>query len=242
MSTTKKAIIVGASSGIGRELAHLLARDGYHLGLVARRLELLHSLQAELGTRSIVRAIDISDPETVPTDLTALIAELDGVDLVIISAGIGYLNPELKDELELQTIATNVTGFTVIADTAYRHFQARGSGQLLAISSVAAIRGNAIAPAYNASKAYVSNYLEGLRLKATKDQLPIAVTEIQAGFVATAMAQGEGLFWVAPVSRAAAQIYHAIQHKRAHAYVTRRWRLIGWLLKILPGFLYRRLS
>lgn len=242
MHTTNKAIIVGASSGIGRELARVLDRAGYTLGLVARRLELLQSLQAELSTQAIVCPLDISDTETARPALAKLIDDLQGVDLIIICAGVGHLNPELAIEPELQTIAINVIGVTLIADMAYHHFAARGAGHLLAITSVAAIRGNAVAPAYNASKAYVSNYLEGLRLKAAKARLPITVTEIRPGFVATEMAQGKGLFWVAPVEQAAAQIYHAIQHKRSHAYITKRWRFIGWLLKILPDALYQKLS
>lgn len=242
MHTTNKAIIVGASSGIGRELALVLDRAGYTLGLIARRQELLQSLQAELSTPAIVCPQDISDSETTRHALAKLIDDLNGVDLIVISAGIGHINPELVIELELQTIATNVIGLTLIADMAYHHFAARGTGHLLALSSVAAIRGNPAAPAYNASKAYVSNYLDGLRLKAAKAHLPITVTEIRPGFVATVMAQGEGLFWVASVERAADQIYHAIQHKRSRAYVTKRWRLIGWLLKILPDALYQRLS
>jgi short-subunit dehydrogenase len=87
----------------------------------------------------------------------------------------------------------------------------------------------------------VSNYLEGLRIKAARTGRPIHVTEIQPGYVRTAMAKGEGLFWVASVERAAAQIARAIAQRRPHAYVTRRWRLIAWLLKIVPGSWYRRL-
>lgn len=242
MSSANSAIIVGASSGIGRALARVLAQNGYTLGLVARRDTLLRELQSELPAKSTVLSLDISDPHAIQHELPALMSELNDLDLMIICAGVGHLNPELDEALELQTIATNVAGFTVIADMAYRHFAARGGGQLLAISSVAALRGNPQAPAYNASKAYLSNYLEGLRLKAAKARLAITVTDIQPGFVATDMAQGEGLFWVAPVERAAAQIYRAIREKRSHAYVTRRWRLVAWLLKILPDFVYRRIS
>jgi short-subunit dehydrogenase len=110
----------------------------------------------------------------------------------------------------------------------------------ICISSIAAIRGSGAAPAYAASKAFMSNYLEGLRIKAFKTGLPIVVTDIQPGFVDTAMAQGQGLFWVAPPNTAALQIYKAIERKAKHAYVTRRWSIIGWLLKALPDFLYYR--
>lgn len=115
------------------------------------------------------------------------------------------------------------------------------SGQLVGISSIAAIRGDGDAPAYSASKAFVSNYMEGLRKKVTKLGLIITVTDIQAGFVDTAMAKGDGLFWVASPQKAAQQIYNAIERKRKHVYITKRWRLVGWLMKAMPAFIYDRI-
>ncbi len=108
------------------------------------------------------------------------------------------------------------------------------------ISSIAAIRGGE-APSYNASKAFVSNYLQGLCYLNAKSKNNVVVTDIQPGFVDTAMAQGDGLFWVASPQKAAAQIFTAIKKKKRHAYITKRWRLIGWILKILPDFLYNKL-
>lgn len=237
----KTAVIVGASSGIGKELAKVLASHGCILGLVARREKLLFNLQRELPGKSYVKALDVRDVDHTRKGFQELIAEMGDVDLVVISAGIGYINPELNLDEELSTIATNVAGFTVVANLAFRYFLARGSGHLVGISSIAGIRGNAEAPAYNASKAFLSNYLQGLTQKAVKSGLPIAVTDIQPGFVNTEMAKGKELFWVAPVRKSAEQIYQAIEKRRSHAYVTKRWRLIGWLLKAMPDFIYNRL-
>ena len=80
----------------------------------------------------------------------------------------------------------------------------------------------------------MSHYLEGLRLKGLKMKIPVIITDIQPGFVDTAMAQGDKLFWVAPPGTAALQIYEAIEKKKSHAYITKRWRLIAWLLKLTP--------
>lgn len=237
----KKAIIIGASSGIGKELAKILAGNGYTVGLVARRQELLLAIQKELPLKTYIQSLDIRNVDDVQRDLSGLIAEMGGVDLIIISAGIGYLNPELDLGKELETVATNVQGFTVAANVAFRHFLSQGTGHLVGISSIAAIRGNADAPAYNASKAFIANYLEGLAQKAVKLGFAITVTDIQPGLVDTDMAKGEGLFWVAPVRKAAAQIYRAIEKKKSHAFITRRWRLIGWMLKAIPNFLYKRM-
>jgi len=236
----KKAIVVGATSGIGKELAKILAGRGYMVGLAARRGEHLLTIQKQLPSKAYVRIMDIRNVSDAEQGLTDLIAEMGGVDLVIISAGIGHLNPELDLAKELDTVATNVQGFTVVANVVFRHFLSRGRGHLVGISSISAIRGSGDAPAYSASKAFISNYLQGLAQKAAKSCPAIVVTDIQPGFVDTEMAKGEGLFWVAPAAKAAEQIYTAIERKRSHAYVTKRWRLVGWLLKGVPDFLYNK--
>lgn len=237
----KKAVIIGASSGIGRELARILSSQGYEVGLAARRVDLLTALARELPTRAFTAAIDVSRPaEAIPL-LRNLVAEMKEVELFVISAGVGFINPELAWEKESETIDVNVTGFAAVANVACAHLEARGSGQIVGISSLAALRGGGDAPAYNASKAFMSNYLQGLRQRFGKLGLPIVVTDIQPGFVDTAMAQGDNLFWVAPPEVAARQIFEAIRVRRTHAYVTKRWRLIAWLLKCLPDSLYNRL-
>jgi len=103
------------------------------------------------------------------------------------------------------------------------------------------LRGSGATPAYNASKAFVSNYMEGLRQKVSKLKLPITVTDVQPGLVDTAMAQGEGLFWVAPPEKAARQIFDVIKSRRERAYVTKRWRAIAWLLKAVPDYIYNKM-
>lgn len=235
------AIIIGASSGIGRALAKILSGNGYIVGLAARRLELLADQQKELGNGTLIRQADVSCPTEAMAAFSGLVEELGGVDLVVISAGTGHINPDLEWEQERETIEVNVTGFTVIASVAMRHFFQNGGGHLVNLSSLAALRGGRQAPAYNASKAYGSNYMEGLRQKVTRMHLPITVTDIQLGFVDTAMAKGEGIFWASSPEKAAVQIYDAIIAKKTHAYVTKRWRLVAWLLKLMPDILYKRL-
>jgi short-subunit dehydrogenase len=161
--------------------------------------------------------------------------------LLIISSGSGDLNPSLDSEIENETNAVNVTGFTAAADWAFNFFERQKSGHLAAITSIAGIRGGRHAPAYNASKAYQINYLQGLRQKAVNLKLPIFITDARPGFVDTPMAKGEGLFWVASPQKAALQIYRAIESKRKMTYITKRWRLIAFIIKHLPGFLYNRM-
>jgi len=166
---------------------------------------------------------------------------MNGVDIFVISSGVGFINQNLQWAYEKETIDVNVSGFVAMANVAMHHFLSKGSGHLVGISSIASIRGDGDAPAYNASKAFVSNYMEGLRKKVSKSGMPIVITDIQPGFVDTAMAKGEGLFWVASPQKAAQQIYTAIKRKKKHAYITKRWRVIGWLMKAMPGFIYNRL-
>jgi len=234
-----RAIIVGASSGIGEALAWSLAGDGWAVGLAARREERLATLAAELSTRHpgrafLHRSIDLRDGAAAVEWFDRLVADLGGVELVVISSGVGHENAPLEWPPEAETVAVNVAGFTAIAVAAMRHFEARGSGHLVGLSSLAALHGHGDAPAYGASKAFVTRYLQALRHRVAARKLAIVITEIRAGFVDTAMAKGEGLFWVAPVETAARQIVTAIRRKRSHAYVPRRWRIVAWLLRILP--------
>jgi short-subunit dehydrogenase len=208
---------------------------------MARRIGLLEELRNSLPNPSFPKQADISDSSYAMAILENLISEMGGVDLIIISSGTGFINPDLNWAMEKKTLDVNVSGFTAMANVAFRHFVQAGQGHLVGISSIAAIRGSRVAPAYSASKAFMSNYLEGLRVRARKAGLPILVSDIQPGFVDTVMAQGPRLFWVASPQKAARQIYEAIQRKEKHAYVTKRWAVIGWLLKVLPDFLYAKL-
>jgi len=237
----RKAIVVGASSGIGYELAKILSRNQYIVGVMARRIQLLNELRNDAEGKMFVQEIDVRDAESAMEILAKFIKEMGGIDLIVISAGTGDVNVSLNWPLENETIKTNVTGFAALVNVAMHHFMAKGYGHLVGISSIAALRGGRESPAYNASKSFESNYLEGLRQMVRKSRLPITITDIKPGFVNTAMAKGDGIFWAAPAGKAAMQIYNAIERKRAHAYITHRWRLIAWLLKVLPTSIYERL-
>ncbi len=238
-SKAKKAIIIGATSGIGLDMAKFFSMDGYVLGITGRRKHLLEQLKEELAGECHIKSFDVSD-DSAGEELEALIDEMGGMDLIIINAGIGFVDKKLPWEKDKITIDTNVLGFTAMANTAYRYFLKKGTGHLVGIPSIAALRGGP-APAYNASKAYVSNYLQGLRSITARNKTKIVITDIQPGFIDTAMAQGGGLFWVASQQEAASQIFTAIKKKRKHAYISKRWRLIAWVLKIVPDFLYHKM-
>jgi short-subunit dehydrogenase len=211
----KTAVIIGASSGIGRALAVALSLDGYRVGVVARRTDLLARLRDELAGPCVIKTIDVSEPDLAMPLLRELIEELGDVELFIVSAGTGSDNAALAWEPERETIEVNVLGFASMVNVAVAHLEARGAGHLVGISSLAALRGIAAAPAYAASKAFVSNYLQGIRYRFKKLKLPIVVTDVQPGFVDTAMAKAEKLFWIASPQKAAGQIVAAIRTGRA---------------------------
>ena len=238
----KRAIVIGATSGIGRAVAERLAAGGYRVGVTGRRRALLDELAAANPDAFCSMVADVTDPAASCAALDALAGELGGVDLCVVSAGAGELNPGLDYALEEPAIRTNVVGWTAAVDWAYRLFERQGGGHLVVVTSVGGLRGGGGAPAYNASKAYQINYAEGLRQKAAKSRLPIFVTDIRPGFTATEMAKGEGLFWVMPVDRVADRLLRAVHRRRSVAVVTRRWRIVAWLLRHVPDRIYRKMG
>ncbi|MFZ4464357.1 MAG: SDR family NAD(P)-dependent oxidoreductase, partial [Bacteroidales bacterium] len=170
-----------------------------------------------------------------------LVAELGGLDLLFISSGTGDFNDNLDFSIEKHTIDTNVLGFTCVAGWAFNFFTNQKHGHLAAISSVAGLRGNRSVPSYNATKAFQINYLEALRQKAKHLKIPVTVTDIRPGFVETAMAKGDGQFWIATVDKATKQIFHALERKKKVVYITKRWWLVAKILKHIPPLIYDRM-
>ena len=237
----KKVVIVGATSGIGRGLAELYEREGCIIGVVGRRENLLKEICNQDSFRNFYRVCDITETEATIEVLNSLIDKMGGMDLLILSSGVGEPNPKLDYSLEAPTVLTNVVGFTNLVDWGFRYFEQQGSGHLVTISSVGGIRGSGISPAYNASKAYQINYMEGLRQKAAKLNFRIHTTDIRPGFVDTAMAKGEGLFWITPTPKAALQMYKAINKRKKIVYVSKRWKYIAFLLRLIPSVIYQKM-
>jgi short-subunit dehydrogenase len=236
----KVALIIGASSGIGKELVKTLVDDGYSVLALSRKEELLIELQNYNSEQIKIETIDIAQTDILNEKLTNIVSKIRRLDLFVLSAGIGLENMDLDYEIEKKTIDTNVAGFTICMDWAYKFFEKQGYGHIVAITSIAGLRGNYSAPSYNASKSYQSNYLEGLRQKSKKQNYNITITDIRPGFVDTQMAKGEGIFWMSDVKKATNQIYQAIKNKKQIAYISRRWVLIAMILKICPNFIYDR--
>ncbi|MBR3479336.1 MAG: SDR family NAD(P)-dependent oxidoreductase [Prevotella sp.] len=237
----KTIIIIGATSGIGRALFEKYAAEGNCMGIVGRRTYLLDELLQEHPDTTFSATADITRQEEIEQAIHTLCAKLEHIDLAIVCSGTGDLNPSLDYALECPAIDTNVRGWTFVIDTLYHIFEQQGHGHLVAITSVGGLRGEPMAPAYSATKAYQINYMEALRKKAYKSGGSITVTDIRPGLVDTVMAKGDGLFWVMPVEKVAHQIISAIRKKKSKVYVTKRWHFLAIINKNLPFVLYKRI-
>lgn len=228
------SLIIGSSTGIGRALAEAHRASGLECVTLSRNPVSLAGFPA--------LALDLTDEQHAAGVFEEVFARYPEIDTIFLISGTGDIEPTPSDQTARATIALNCAGFTLAAYQAARHLEHRRGGRLVAVTSVAAIRGGSQSLSYNASKAYQSSLLEGLRCRFTRLGLPITVTEVRAGFVDTAMMKAEKPFWVATADQAAEAILAASRTRRELVYVLARWRLIGWLLRLLPASLYKRIG
>ena len=156
-----RIIIIGATSGIGREVAKLYIAQGWQVGVAGRRAEELETLRKEAPEQVSTQVLDVT-LEDAPCRLQSLIDKVGGMDLFLLSSGIGKQNPTLTPDIELKTAATNVEGFIRLTTAAYHYFEKQGYGHIAAISSIAGVKGLGIAPAYSATKRFQNTYLDAL--------------------------------------------------------------------------------
>lgn len=239
---TKTAIIVGASSGIGLEVAKLLLTDGWHLGIAARREEPLLALKAQAPERVEVMTIDVTQPDA-GERLQSLIQRLGCMDLYFHASGIGKQNRTLEEDIELRITETNAMGFTRMIVTAYRYFAARGAGHIAAITSIAGTKGLGPSPAYSATKALQSTYLQSLEQQAHQRGLNIYFTDIRPGFVDTALLEDNFPYPMLMRPESVARDTVRSIYKRRHVRVIDyRYRILTFFWRLVPRPIWRRLK
>lgn len=239
---TRKAIIVGASSGIGLEVAKLLIADGWQLGIAARREEPLRTLQATAPERVEVMSIDVTQPEA-EAQLMRLVDKLGGMDLYFHASGIGKQNRTLESAIELSTVETNAVGFTRMIGAAYRYFAEKGEGHIAAITSIAGTKGLGPAPSYSATKVLQATYLQALEQQARQRGLHIRFTDIRPGFVDTALLNGTFRYpMLMQPETVARDIVRSIYRKRHVRVVDVRYRVLTFFWRLIPNWLWRRLK
>ena len=237
MQQGKRAIVVGASSGIGLEVAKLLIKQGWTVGVAARRVELLQGIGAAACER-----IDVTADKATEA-LQRLIRNTGGMDLFFYASGIGKQNRELQENIELATMKTNAVGFTRMIGEAYRYFAERGEGHIAAITSIAGTKGLGPTPAYSATKAMQNTYLEALEQQAKMRELKIHFTDIRPGFVDTALLSGDFHYpMMLKPDKVAKEIVKAINKKKNVCVIDWRYRLLTGLWKLIPRWLWRRIK
>jgi NADP-dependent 3-hydroxy acid dehydrogenase YdfG len=232
-----KAIIVGASSGIGLEVARLFIQRGWTVGVAARRLDLLQTIGA-----ADVEQIDVTSADA-PEKLMQLVDRLGGMDLFFYASGIGKQNRELTPDIELATVETNGLGFTRMIGCAYRYFAQQGRGHIAAITSIAGTKGLGPAPAYSATKAMQNVYLQALEQQANARKLDIRFTDIRPGFVDTALLSGTFHYPMMLKPQAVArEIVSAIEHHKHIRVIDWKYCILTAVWRRIPRCIWRRIK
>ena len=239
----KKVIVVGATSGIGREVALSMLRRGWLLGIAGRREDLLEELQAEYPENVVAYPIDVMADDA-SERLAHLIDIRGGMDLLFLASGTGRQNPALNEDIEVRIAETNVSGFIRVVTAAYRYFEAKGSGHIAVVSSIAGTKGLGSAPAYSATKRFQNTYIQALaqlnRIKNTN----IKFTDVRPGFVDTALLNSKEHKYPMLMSaeKVADTIMNAIDKEKRVVVIDWRYRLLVFLWKLIPGCVWERMK
>lgn len=237
----KKAIIIGASSGLGYEVAKILINDGWRIGIAARRFDLLQALQSSAPGMVEAEAIDVTSADAA-SGLRRLADRVGGMDLFFMSSGIGKQNGELDETIETATVATNALGFVRMVGEAFRYMAANGGGQIAAITSVAGTKGLGAAPSYSATKAFQNTYMQSLEQLAGIRHLDISFTDIRPGFVATALLGDSPRYPMLMRPEAVARMaVRAVYRRRHRVVIDWRWAVVTALWRLIPDWLWRRM-
>ena len=232
----KRAIVIGASSGIGQEVAMLLMKEGWTVGVAARREDKLKALGA-----AAFEPIDVTK-EDATERLQSLISRLGGMDLFFYASGIGKQNRELEEDIELATMQTNGLGFTRMIGEAYRYFANQGQGHIAAITSIAGTKGLGPSPSYSATKAMQNVYLQALEQQANARGLKIHFTDIRPGFVDTPLLTGDFHYpMMLKPEKVAKEIITAINHRQHIRVIDWKYRLMTALWRRIPRCLWRHM-
>ena len=241
----RRAIVVGASSGMGAAVCRQLAREGYRVAALARRADQLEALAASVADAPgeiLPRAHDVSDTAAVPALFEELVRELGGLDLFVFAAGImPEVGPtEYDTDVDLKMLAINFGGCVAWTNPVAALFRTQRWGTIIGVSSVAGERGRKGNPMYGSTKAAMNHYLESLRNRLS--EVGVHVCTIKPGFVETAMTEGKDVFWLITAEAAASQILAAGRNRVNERFVPLRWGLVMFVIRNIPSFIFRRLN
>lgn len=238
----KRIVIVGATSGMGLEVARLALRAGWRVGAAGRHTDRLEALRAEAPEQVEIRQMDVTDPAA-PEQLATLIERLGGMDIYLHSSGTGFRNEALDPAIELATARTNAEGFIRMVTAAYTYFRSHGGGQIAVISSIAGTKGLGAAPAYSATKRLQNTYIDALAQLARMQRARIRFTDIRPGFVDTPLLAADGGYpMLMPADKVARRIFRAIVRGRRRVVIDGRFAVLVFLWRLIPAWLWERLA
>ena len=240
MTSKKRIIIIGATSGIGYEIAQIYRKLGWRIGIAGRRADRLEQMRSEAPEQFETESIDVTLPDA-PEKLLRLIEKVGGMDIFLLSSGIGSQNRSLNPAIELATVETNGIGFTRMVTTAFNYFKENGGGQLAVISSIAGTKGLGAAPAYSATKRFQNIYIDTLDQLARMEKLPIIFTDIRPGFVKTDLLKNDKYPMLMSPSYTAEQIVKAISRKKRRAIIDWKSAILVFFWKLIPDWIWVRL-
>ncbi|MBW2421218.1 MAG: SDR family oxidoreductase [Deltaproteobacteria bacterium] len=242
------ALLIGATSGMGRAIARRLAAEGYDLILAGRQLDELGLLAADLelrfGTKNESRpfeALDFDSHAAFFEDCATFFG--DSLHGVMLCHGEMPDPEQAANDFEAarRCIDVNFSSAVSLLTAAARHLEARGRGWICAISSVAGDRGRPSNYVYGSTKAALATYLSGLRGRLAR--AGVSVVDVRPGFVDTALTWGRpGMFLVAAPERVADDVMRGIRRDRAVVYTPPFWALIMFVIRTIPDFLFKRLQ
>lgn len=241
----QRIVIIGASSGLGKEITSQFAQMGWTIGIAARRIDAIKELQQQFPESIVaIEQIDVTSADA-GEKLLSLIKNVGGIDTLLLASGIGSQNPSLEIEIEMNTVKTNTLGFTHIVDTAFNYFRNRSNdetpGQIAVISSIAGTMGLGIAPSYSATKRYQRHYIDALEQLAHFEKVNVKFTDIRPGFVDTPLLNNCRKFpMLMSVEYATPRIVKAILRRKRVSIIDWRWRIVVAFWHLFPRCIWRR--
>ena len=237
----EKVIIIGATSGIGWNVADILNKKGYSIGIAGRRCERLENFKAERGGVIETAVIDVTKDDA-SANLLGLAERMGGVDTIILCSGIGCQNVGLEMSAEIATTQTNVVGFTRMIDTAFNYFKENGGGHIAAVSSIAGTKGLGVAPAYSATKRFQNTYIQCLAQLSSMVGAKVTFTDIRPGFVDTDLLKSGHFPMMMRPEFVADKIVNAVEHKKRVITIDWKYRLLVAFWRLIPNFIWEKLK
>jgi short-subunit dehydrogenase len=239
----KKVIVIGATSGIGREVVLNMLERGWLLGIAGRRTELLEEIRKKYPENVVAYPMDVMK-EDAAERLKHLIRLRGGMDLFFLASGTGRRNLSLDEQIEVRTAETNVSGFIRVVTAAYRYFESVGGGHIAVISSIAGTKGLGVAPAYSATKKFQHTYIEALAQLSRMKNVPIRFTDIRPGFVDTALLDSKNHTYpmLMRPEKVAGSIMRVLDKKKRVATLDGRYRVLVFFWRLIPRRLWEKIK